>query len=103
MYDIGALTVKASNLVVLAVFLTGAGMVLDRPAAQVSPMVTFEDDQVGTIPEGFQCGMTGHWKTTVWSVQDFQGLRVFGHFGFWGRIQTASFRSAGSGIRRRRI
>ena len=75
---------KASAVALLAIFLTGAGTVLDRPAAQLSPLiVTFEDDQIGALPEGFQCDMTGQWKATEWSVQEFRDMRVLGHFGFW--------------------
>jgi hypothetical protein len=83
MSEIGAAIVRKSALALLAVFLTGAGMAPNRAAAQALPIVTFEDDRVGTVPKGFQCGMTGQWRATEWSVQDFQGMRVVGHFGFW--------------------
>jgi hypothetical protein len=83
MYNIGAPLVKASALALMAAFLTGADLVPNRAAAQVSPIVTFEHDQIGALPKGFQCGMTGHWKATEWSVQDFQHMRILGHFGHW--------------------
>jgi hypothetical protein len=84
MLELAAPAMKASAVALLAICLTGAGSVLDQSAAQLSPLTaTFEDDRIGTLPEGFQCGMTGQWKATEWSVREFRGTRVLGHFGFW--------------------
>jgi hypothetical protein len=91
MYNNGALTMKTSAVALLVAFLIGAGTPMERAAAQVSPIVTFEDHQVGTFPEGFQSGMTGQWKATKWSVQDFQHTRVLAHLGFWGEDPDGVF------------
>jgi hypothetical protein len=90
MYDIAS-AVKACILAILAIVLITTGLNPNPAAAQKSPVVTFEDDQVGTLPEGLQCGMTGQWKATEWSVQNFEGMRVLGHFGFWGEDPDGVF------------
>ncbi|HZA02568.1 MAG TPA: hypothetical protein VE665_09835 [Hyphomicrobiaceae bacterium] len=82
MYGIGALTVRSSSAL-LAVSLVGMGILPNQGVAQLSSIFTFQDDQIGALPKGFQCGMTGQWKATEWSVLDFQNTRVLGHFGFW--------------------
>jgi hypothetical protein len=67
----------------VAVFLVGTGIFPSHGVAQLSSILTFQDDQVGALPQGFQCGMTGQWKATEWSTQNFQNKSVLRHFGFW--------------------
>lgn len=68
---------------VIGIF-TGPNFAPEQSRAQESSQFTFDNDQRGAFPEGFQCGMTGQWKATKWSVVDYKGARVLGHFGYWG-------------------
>jgi hypothetical protein len=75
---------RGRQLVCLSALLAvGTGTLPSQGAAQLPSIFTFQDDQVGVVPKGFLCDMTGQWKATEWSVQDFQNKRVLRHFGFW--------------------
>jgi hypothetical protein len=44
---------------------------------------TFEGTPEGSLPKGFQTGMTGEWKKTEWRILKIEGNTVLVHLGFW--------------------
>lgn len=44
---------------------------------------SFDGTAEGTVPDGFQVGMTGDWRETEWSIRVVEGNTVLAHVGFW--------------------
>jgi len=78
--SIGVMTKVIFSFVVSVSVLCGSPSKGEEPRTRA---FDFEGHLEGTVPDGFEVGMTGSWKATEWSVRKVSGNQVLAHVGFW--------------------